>query len=207
MSHHAIRPSEIRECFLFRNGSWVANQARIFVDTPQQICRMSAVQDPTSFSPMPSTKKLSALTVRRLRKICQFILAEPQLYCQGSTEKPSVGKAGKCGTPGCLLGWAEVLFPAVKIPAPKRPLNYTEPGWCDFSDHVSNAYYSSKKSRLFRSAMAKLRLTPEQAYRLWEPNAWPQTFRYRWMATFSKTEEASVANERVEHFIKTDGAE
>lgn len=128
-------------------------------------------------------KKLSKNTIARLRAVAAAILKEPSIYNQGlgcPARRPS--KKDPCGTAGCLLGWAVTLF---------------------------GSPYVKRKKRIRREdGAAVLGLNHEQATKLWHSLCWPAEFAEAYaLAGESHFLRACVASARIEHFIRTNGAE
>lgn len=141
------------------------------------------------------------MNVELLRKIQKHILAEPLRYNQNATiargdpggevcmdvGDVEVQKAPTCGTIGCLAGWAHLL----SIPENKRV----------------NAKFSYAKAR------AALGLTLQEAQRLfsyvysYSPGVWPERFVAAYRNAKTARQRARVAVQRIDHFIKTKGAE
>lgn len=138
--------------------------------------------------------KLSALTIRRLRRVKEAILKEPDLYDQQAGNPP----AHTCGTRGCILGWAAFFY------GPKRKVILN----ADERRHRKSDFWPDLRVlRTYARGCRYLRLTWEPAFRLWSSEDWPSVFRSRLDRASTGEEEAQVAAERIEHFIKTGGAE
>lgn len=134
-------------------------------------------------------KKLSAITIRRLRRVKEAILAEPELFNQAACG------GGLCGTPRCILGWAHSLFPAS---TPKQRARVARA-----AEEYNGTPTMQPWRRVFISAAAKLHLTPPQADRLWTVRNWPPGMS---KAAGNLDVTSREAARRIEHFIKTDGA-
>lgn len=129
------------------------------------------------------------LNVKLLRKIQKHILAEPKRFIMGWwNEKSSPGEPlndfemcstiPKCGTAACIGGWALIL-------SGENP---------DLMRSVSKA------------AGALLGIENDAANRLFDSYAWPNRFR-RFRELKSPAARVKVAVARIDHFIKTNGAE
>lgn len=123
---------------------------------------------------MKPKKNLSALTIRRLRKVAAAILKEPELYDQGEPFLPDP----TCGTQACIAGWAVHLFD-------KR-----------FDRNGSLPDAAARALQIDRSEVGKL---------YWR-SSWPEKLCDQ-LTGGSALKKARVAARRIEHFIKTDGAE
>jgi hypothetical protein len=133
------------------------------------------------------------MNVRLLRRVAKHILAEPRRYeqgvwCEATTSSP-------CGTTACIAGWAAILGEKLDLKT---------------IDHDDLYYRASSKARKL------LNINRDQAARLFsypatsiEPDelGWPKRFAKRFFAAKTKRGQAKVAVARIEHFIKTKGAE
>lgn len=129
------------------------------------------------------------MNVKLLRKVKRQILKEPKQFVMegffveaGSDVTPK--KIPNCGTAACICGWAISLKNAV-TPAEANCQSVNE--WTDGED--------------------ALQLTREQADRLFAHFDWPERFFLRYRNAKSFKARAEAAADRIEHFIKTDGAE
>ena len=133
------------------------------------------------------------MNVDLLRKIKKHILAEPaRLYMFGwiirkttpdevlayGEEDENTRPFAKCGTAACIAGWAAILS--------KRDTGGRF-GACELAPEL-------------------LGLTSQEAARLCIPRNWPLKFRGG-CADDGKAKTAKLAARRIEHFIKTKGAE
>lgn len=143
------------------------------------------------------------MNIKLLRQIQQVIRKSPTQFNMGDwitrhadeTDHGAPIGVGKCGTACCIAGWATVLNGKRKLA--KVPHTWmAEPG------------------------QRALDITDEQAGRLFWTQQWPLYFRDKYwklsdaalQADLSKrcvfaARLADVACERIDHFIKTDGAE
>jgi hypothetical protein len=148
-------------------------------------------------------KNLSAVSIRRLRKVANAILTDYKLYDQHSPNTP-VKNSGltctfsdACGTPGCLLGWANKLF--------RKP---TKAEIRKFSKLALPQIMPADVQVCFREGAIRLRLSVKQADRLWLLSNWPMSFREQYgNSNRHSRARARVASQRITHFIETDGAE
>lgn len=134
------------------------------------------------------------MNVRLLRKIQKHILAEPKRYNQNvtiETDQDEIrdvnGGVPKCGTMACIGGWAYILSRV-------RPnLDFT-------FDHLGKA-------------RRELKITDEQADRLFDSvasgctNYWPKKYADAYLKAKTPAGRARAAARRIDHFIKTKGAE
>lgn len=134
-----------------------------------------------------ATKK--RINVRLLRKIQKHILEEPRRYDQNlwriEVDPATNPERPPCGTMACIGGWATAL-------SGKERDSYL--GW--------------------DVAMRLLGLTREQADRLFDTvekgtdlNKWPKKFVTAYLKAKTPRDRARVAVRRIDHFIKTKGAE
>lgn len=125
---------------------------------------------------------LSKETIKKLKAVKAAILAEPKLYDQNLSP---YGKTD-CNTPSCIAGWA------VWIDNPNRAA---------YSDEVR---YNMGLDLL----KAHLGISYEQAYKLFEPNAWPEKFSDALQEELRGTPKAAeAAGKRIDLFIESGGAE
>jgi hypothetical protein len=141
------------------------------------------------------------MNVRKLRKLQKWILAEPRRYRQdwwgwtGDTF-PVNEQGPPCGTVACLAGNAALME------GYKAPLHINGRFECMISPRGETV-------RIDITAKRILGLTDNQRDRLFGlgPHSWPRELWSEY--TMAKTPErrAAVAVRRIEHFIKTKGAE
>lgn len=135
----------------------------------------------------PKTK----INVRLLRRIQRAIMAEPKRLdmgdwlVRGQQRIQQNGlKEPDCGTVGCIAGWAAVLD---KTSDPKK-FEDAEVSWMR-ADQI-------------------LGLTHEQGNALFYTDEWPEKFFDKLDALKEQTRAyARVVCQRIDHFIKTNGAE
>jgi hypothetical protein len=134
------------------------------------------------------------MNVKLLRKVAKYILAEPKrldMNVTGIATLPDDEDAPKCGTVGCIAGWASVLALPAMPASPK------------FRASVMT----------WESGRIKLKLNCEEASRLFtEPDSeahdgWPVRFRTAYAKAKTHRGRARVTARRIEHFIKTGGKE
>ncbi len=146
---------------------------------------------------------LSTETIDRLRAVEKAILAEPELYSQHSIyplkrdcNSESVGMTcDSCGSPACLFGWAVSLFPEDAAFDNSDPAN--------LGVEMGNA---GRRALKMDSAIAGRYGRPTWEL-LFEPGFWPRDRIQAYYDAVTPAERAQVAVDRIEHFIKTDGAE
>lgn len=134
------------------------------------------------------------MNVRLLRKVKNHILEEPRRFIMrtwlltreyvGGPSYPSDNgakevKFAKCGTAACIAGWAVLLHD-------KRITNYDE---------------------IARRASELLELDEMKSYRLFGATWWPEPFGSQYRKAKTPTARAKIAAARIEHYIKTEGAE
>lgn len=129
------------------------------------------------------------MNVALLRKVQEAIKAAPIQFDMGAFyfERDDV-PAGECGTMACICGWAVALDAQISITkAAKIPL------WDDLEDNVQRG-------------MAALDIDRRLAERLFFLPQWPHLYKQSYeVATDygSIQDQANVACERIDHFIKT----
>lgn len=126
------------------------------------------------------------MNIKLLRRIQKQILKEPRQFQMGSyyaRRLPGVELIPNCGTACCVAGWA-VSLTMTCTPA--------------------EAARKSPKPLHPRAAVT-LGLTSEEASRLFYMDGWPMNFRI--LAAEGTLEFAANAVARIDHFIKTKGAE
>lgn len=127
------------------------------------------------------------MNVRLLRRVQKIILSEPKRLDMSTwgervdpKEDPS---APKCGTVGCIAGWAYMLANRV----PRK--------------------FGAEMPPIWRDAGAEaLDISDEQARALFYVKDWPEKFIDAYSPDGSK-KSARVCARRIDHFIKTKGAE
>jgi hypothetical protein len=139
------------------------------------------------------------LNVKLLRRVQKHILAVPERLDMGflalkvNTEDEG---APPCGTVGCIAGWAHMLT-LKKFPKTSR--------------EISNA-----DDVAWERAEKKIGLSHNDSYALFgEPRfyqdtdfrRWPAKFAVRYLKAKKAKTRAKVTSDRIDHFIKTKGAE
>jgi hypothetical protein len=129
------------------------------------------------------------LNVRLLRRIQKHIMAEPKRYDQNVWIKevdPNVDPYyPPCGTMACIAGWAQILS--------AQPGSRVIPSHLAASELLGLDVRSS--TRLFDSVMDLV------------DDAWPRKFSKAYSMAKTARGRAKVAVRRIDHFIKTKGAE
>jgi hypothetical protein len=126
------------------------------------------------------------MNVKLLRRIQKHILAEPKRLDMGhfiarkSDGSGLVVRFPQCGTVACIAGWAVTL-------STKEKLDYR---------------------RIEGRARQLLGITQTQAKNLFFDSNWPQQFAERLGLTEPQTKaHARITAKRIDHFLKTKGAE
>ena len=145
---------------------------------------------------MKADTKKPKLNVRLLRKIQRYIMEEPRRFMmRGIIARGTPGKTDwdfhwsdiahrvpPCGTAACIAGWTNLLTGASQG---------------DESD------LTRARERLgITSPIARYAPDP-----LFDLQAWPEPFRSRYSKAANPKRRAQIAAERIDHFIKTKGAE
>lgn len=117
------------------------------------------------------------MNVRLLRKVKKHILEEPRRF------QMSEGlRFADEGTVGCIAGWTCVLG--------DRKVDWSErTDWTDVRDRARALIGIENHTVLFRVS------------------CWPEPFSTRYVNAKTTRTRAKIAAERIEHFIKTKGAE
>ena len=136
------------------------------------------------------------MNTRLLRKVAKHIAEEPRRFQMGTwyqsasmqdqvVEYSTKSSANthdfpQCGTAACIGGWACILSGVTR----KSVLDDAE----------------AKAKKL-------LNLDSDSAFSLFSVRAWPSRFRDRYLSAKNPAARVRVAVARIEHFIKTKGAE
>lgn len=135
------------------------------------------------------------MNTRLLRKVAKHIAEEPKRFQMGNwyqsnevrtvvnefaTTAPATHPFPKCGTAACIGGWACILS-----------------GITD-RDVLEDAG---------QAAAHFLAINDEKADRLFAVRSWPNAFRKKYRSAKKVTTRVRIAVARIEHFIKTKGAE
>ncbi len=152
-------------------------------------------------------KKLKPRTIKLLRKVARHILEEPKRF-----EMDRWGMADHrvpCNTTACFAGWAIILGDA-------NPKRFFKAAASDAQDDRGR-FMALLEGRVGASARAEkvLGITNEQARRLFHVDSlfhgdgrgWPEPYRGDFDHATSREHAAEIAVARIEHFIKTGGAE
>lgn len=129
------------------------------------------------------------MNVKLLRKVKKHILEEPKRLQMGSYirvkgKMPLDRPWPKCGTAGCIAGWACILS----------------------AKKGTDPYELYTDTAVGAEAQELLGITFYERHRLFEPIFWPMQFTAG-LADDGKAKTAKVAAARIEHFIKTEGRE
>jgi hypothetical protein len=135
------------------------------------------------------------MNVKLLRKIQKHILAEPARYEQNAII--TIGAPGamcvaanrlypQCGTIACIGGWAILLTAKRRLKTSRYSLNYLTLG---------------KLLGVKKSQIAKLVSYTDYA------TEWPDHFADKYNQAETPKARARIAAQRIDHFIKTKGAE
>lgn len=122
------------------------------------------------------------MNVKLLRKIQKHILAEPKSYDQNAIISET------CGTIACIGGWAFLLGGGVRTPSVNE--------LSDARDFLG--INREQGDRLFEYVTTS---------RLESSMAWPAKFIRQYLAAKTPRGRANAAVRRIDHFIKTNGAE
>jgi hypothetical protein len=130
---------------------------------------------------------LSKESIKRLRMVKEAILANPQYYRQ----EEWISAIEPCGTTCCIAGWADYLFNGKKAHEARAK--------AELSNYMVSWEYVAAKA---------LGLDYCQAHTLTYPGSgWPVPFCTAYTRAKTPKQRAKVAARRIEHFIKTGGAE
>lgn len=128
---------------------------------------------------------LSRNSIIRLRQVKAAILAQPHFYAQNRW----VSSISKCGTTCCIAGWADFIFNGKKT-------------------HEARAKEWSVADEWVEVAADALDISFDEAEILCSGSTeWPEGLSADYAASYTDEERAQVAAARIEHFIKTGGAE
>lgn len=141
--------------------------------------------------------KLSELTIKRLREVEQFILAEPRRFdmwsgVQKTTDVRAFSGGDRilqeppCGTMCCVAGAAFIIGKKIEL---NKPYYFD---WISISSYAINKFFH---------------FTYHQADLLFFPTNWPKIFKDAYDEADTPMLRASVGVARIEHFIATNGAE
>lgn len=126
-------------------------------------------------------KNLSAETIRKMRRVIQAVLAEPEYYNQSIFPDPS-----DCGAVCCAAGWAV---------------------WLDDPDRYESLVKTAIDVAWWMEAESALGLSDTGDKLFVFANSWPRRFYQRYYRAKTARGRAQAMAARWEHFIATDGAE
>ena len=134
------------------------------------------------------------MNVKLLRKVQKFLLAEPRRFdmsqwiAPADNEEANVLKPPPCGTACCIAGAAFMIDRKIKPRgAPERQdIQSTSIGF---------------------AAAKALGLNEDQTNRLYYTSGWPMKFEEAYEEAETPLQRAKAGVARIEHFIKTKGAE
>lgn len=147
------------------------------------------------------------MNVRLLRRIQKQILKEPKQF-DIDTWFAIDSHAPNCGTTACIAGWA------IALSKKQTPLVAAKSIRKNFGRPSILLLSWSQAKDIEPKARRALELTPAQAERLFHIGGWPDEFvnrhhenrdhedDYHWVK-----HKATVAADRIDHFIATKGAE
>lgn len=147
------------------------------------------------------------MNIELLRQVQEKIREEGRVYMESWFVNGSVYyDQDYCGTIGCIAGWAAIChFGEQNAVAGLRDIAYSKPG------------FRATDSPEQQGGEHLLDLTPEEAQRLFYLPNWPEEFQRRYQAAARAAagkwpiepncSKARVVYDRIEHFIKTGGAE
>lgn len=127
-----------------------------------------------------TTPQLSKRAIAILRKVQKAIVAEPTLYSQSIPFRPNA----ECGSPSCICGWLDLFL---------RPKGYRGVRWQSINIEAGASLLGGE-------------VGTARYYRLFNLHEWPLRYKSRWYALTRPTK-ARRASRRIDHFIKTGGAE
>lgn len=133
------------------------------------------------------------MNVNLLRKVQRAILKHPDQFEMSwwfhstLSMRDKLINAGGCGTAGCIGGWAIHIHRQCKTLAEAK-------------EHCYNPLSCPAK-------LLGLKVFSAEADRLFIDEMWPQPFRRRYQNGKTPLTRAKAAAARIDHFIKTKGAE
>ena len=152
---------------------------------------------------------LSRDTVRLLRKIQKFLIAEPRRFNMFEGVEPAEGKVGKlylagvahlleeppCGTACCIAGAGYVIDKNLQ-------LNQTSVPWQKVHSLFTDKYRLSE-DQIDRLFYTSLQAGSTSSF----SGSWPKLYSEAYRNAKTPLERACVGVARIEHFISTDGRE
>lgn len=149
------------------------------------------------------------MNVKLLRRVARIILRRYKQLDMGYFLEPKKG-AGPCGTTACIAGWAFVLTTPKTRNMPLKAGRMLNKNFDKKTEHYSlgmglNAH---EIQRLRDEATVRLGLDEEQRQRLFYSDRWPEPFQTKIRIDYDPGTKryAQVVVDRIEHFIKSDGA-
>lgn len=131
------------------------------------------------------------MNTKLLRKVAKHIAEEPRRlemeYMTTPLSKITPKDRPPCGTVACIAGWALILTKEARYANTNFPVDESGDEVC--ADAAENLLGISDGQKLFYV------------------NDWPNPFRDLYVAAKTPRGRASAAAARIEHFIKTKGAE
>jgi hypothetical protein len=146
--------------------------------------------------------KPTPLVIQRLRAVAAHILEEPKRLdmLEWGVTHPSYLKPSEtpaCNTVGCIAGWTIFLNKPEVVDQMKAA----------FEDAPEFIYNYCETLSPSQDAAKLLKLNAEQRQRLFFTSDWPLPFRLAYKRARTAKGRAKVTADRIEHFIKTEGAE
>lgn len=153
---------------------------------------------------------MNKLNIKLLKRIKRAILKRPDQfemswwfsdlhyvnrYRQGRGQPP-LEKIGACGTAGCIAGWAVALH----LRKPHDKINLSQ---AKQSSTTHGAYYVSSTAAKLLGIDDNQQASDNLFGLAW----WPDEFKLRYRSAKTVQEQAQVAADRIDHYIRTNGAE
>jgi len=156
----------------------------------------------------PKTPKLSAQAIRLLRRVQEHILSDPRRFNMDYWKRhvslariaagedcifgiESAKDVPPCGTIACIAGWTALLG----TPPGNRPLLWSKVRTC------------ATELLGLKPLLDERGFSYGSDYRLFFEENWPERFYHRFRLATSRRQRARIAAQRIDHFIKTGGAE
>ena len=132
------------------------------------------------------------MNTKLLRRVAKHISEEPRRFDMGYMTTPldEIPKRRQppCGTVACIAGWALILSKKAKYNNEEFPVD-------------------SNGNQLGAIQAAQLLQIPNWGTNLFYVDDWPRSFRAQYTKARTAKRRADIAVARIEHFIKTKGAE
>lgn len=138
------------------------------------------------------------MNVERLHRVKMQILAEPDRFDMEDYATPILFGDEVCGTACCIGGFAALDAGFIRLRTSPRE------GYATYYDVTSQAPPSNGSRDVFDAA---LNLSPSEADRLFLTSHWPGKFFTAYAMAKTHTEQAEIAANRIDHFIRTRGRE